>query len=682
MGKYEGVRTIDKIKLSVNELFSGVGMQRKGIENTGLFDVEVKCTSDIDINAIISYAALHCGLTKEMVDTYSDYPSREEMANNLSVRNIGFDFKTNKPYNWNKLIKSGNKLLNKVWLATKLGENLGDISKIERLPYADLWTVSFPCFTGDTLVLTGNRGYIPIKDITISDTVLSHDNNYHKVIRTMPTGSKEIWKINCMNADFIKCTANHKLYIRARHRVNTRIKGKAVNYRYFDSPIWKECKDLTNDDYLGYAINQNSIIPTWIDNDSNKVKISPLMNNESFWWIIGRYIADGTRRSSKTGNRIIVCCGKQKEHLHLIEKYCDDCGIHYTKAANDRSIINYHICSNELYEFVHQFGYKAHGKYIPSFVIDMPINLCKAFLDGYWSGDGCYTQGLYKATSVSRTLTYGIGQLVAKVYHRPFSIYFTKRNPTTIIEGRIVHQRDTYSISFKKQADIQDKAFYEDGYIWFPINSITNTHIIEPVYDITVDTAHSFTANGNIVHNCTDISVAGQLKGLSEGSNTRSSLLWQQIRLLRDSINRNESPKYIMFENVKSLVSKKFKPDFDKLLDTLSELGYNSYWEVLNAKFCGIPQNRERVFCISIRKDIDTGKMTFPKPFDNGLRLKDMLDDKVDEKFYINNARADKLIEELIENGTLPKACASRGRDTNNNKGGNGNNKSNFVTMM
>lgn len=89
------MRTIDKIKLSVNELFSGVGMQRKGIENTGLFDVEVKCTSDIDINAIISYAALHCGLTKEMIDTYSDYPSREEMANDLSVRNIGFELLRN-----------------------------------------------------------------------------------------------------------------------------------------------------------------------------------------------------------------------------------------------------------------------------------------------------------------------------------------------------------------------------------------------------------------------------------------------------------------------------------------------------------------------------------------------------------------------------------------------------------
>lgn len=76
-------------------------------------------------------------------------------------------------------------------------------------------------------------------------------------------------------------------------------------------------------------------------------------------------------------------------------------------------------------------------------------------------------------------------------------------------------------------------------------------------------------------------------------------------------------------------------------------MGYNSYWKVLNAKDYGIPQNRERVFIISIRKDIDDGKFKFPEPFDNGLRLKDMLEDKVDEKYYINNPKIDKLLNQL-----------------------------------
>lgn len=169
---------------------------------------------------------------------------------------------------------------------------------------------------------------------------------------------------------------------------------------------------------------------------------------------------------------------------------------------------------------------------------------------------------------------------------------------------------------------------------------------------------------------CQDISIAGRLKGLTEDSNTRSSLVWQQVRLLKKSIEQNKQPKYLMFENVKNLVGKKFKPDFDKLLSILDELGYNTYWQVINAKECGIPQNRERVFAISIRKDIDTRKFTFPKPFDNGLRLKDVLEDTVDEKYYIENDSSKKLIQELLDNGTIGDnavAVAQRGRYTDDN---------------
>lgn len=137
------------------------------------------------------------------------------------------------------------------------------------------------------------------------------------------------------------------------------------------------------------------------------------------------------------------------------------------------------------------------------------------------------------------------------------------------------------------------------------------------------------------------------MKGFSPDSGTRSSLLWENIRLLKRAKDDGIPPKYIMFENVKNLVSKKFMPDFNNLLDILNDLGYNSYWQVLNAKDCGIPQNRERVFVISIRKDIDNGTFTFPKPFDNGLRLKDMLEDEVDEKYYIENDNSTKLIEQI-----------------------------------
>lgn len=135
---------------------------------------------------------------------------------------------------------------------------------------------------------------------------------------------------------------------------------------------------------------------------------------------------------------------------------------------------------------------------------------------------------------------------------------------------------------------------------------------------------------------CQDISVAGKMKGLKPNSGTRSSLLWENIRLLKRAKDDGTLPKYLMFENVKNLVSKKFIDDFNNLLEVLDELGFNSYWKVLNAKDCGIPQNRERVFVISIRKDIDNGTYDFPKPFDTGIRLKDVLDKEIDEKYYLS----------------------------------------------
>jgi len=134
---------------------------------------------------------------------------------------------------------------------------------------------------------------------------------------------------------------------------------------------------------------------------------------------------------------------------------------------------------------------------------------------------------------------------------------------------------------------------------------------------------------------CTDISYAGKMKGFNIDSNTRSSLLWESIRLLNQAKIDNQLPKYLMFENVKALVSKKFINDFNDLLDILENIGYNIYWKILNGKDCGIPQSRERVFAVCIKKDIDTKLFTFPKPFDNGLRAEDLLEKEVDEKYYL-----------------------------------------------
>lgn len=277
--------SLTKVKLTANILFSGIGCQERGFENSGLFDIEVLNTSDINKESVLSYAAIHCGMTNETVEKYNDYPSREEMAQYLTDINLGYEPEKNKKFDWFKLAKKKSNDIEKYWLACKLTNNLGDISRIDELTYADFWTCSFPC---------------------------------------------------------------------------------------------------------------------------------------------------------------------------------------------------------------------------------------------------------------------------------------------------------------------------------------------------------------------TDISVAGKMKGLDPDSGTRSSLLWENIKLLKKAKDNNTLPKYIVVENVKNLVSKKFIEHFNNLISVFDDLGFNTYWSVLNGKDCGVPQNRERVFVIAIRKDIDNGTFDFPKPFDTGIRLKDVLEENVDEKYYLSEVATRK----------------------------------------
>lgn len=133
---------------------------------------------------------------------------------------------------------------------------------------------------------------------------------------------------------------------------------------------------------------------------------------------------------------------------------------------------------------------------------------------------------------------------------------------------------------------------------------------------------------------CQDISVAGRGAGIKEG--TRSGLLFEVERLLKTAAQDGTLPKYLLLENVKNLVGKRFKADFDSWLSFLSGLGYSNYWKVLNAKDYGIPQNRERVFCVSIRGE--HAPFFFPQKRELKLRLRDMLDAVVDERYYLKES--------------------------------------------
>lgn len=161
--------------------------------------------------------------------------------------------------------------------------------------------------------------------------------------------------------------------------------------------------------------------------------------------------------------------------------------------------------------------------------------------------------------------------------------------------------------------------------------------------DITkVDTDKLPTNVGLITYGfpCQDISLAGKQRGFEHnGEKTRSGLFFDALRIIEKT-----KPKVTIAENVKNLVSNKFSKEFEIVLNSLDEVGYNNYYKILNAKDYGIPQNRERVFIVSIRKDVDNGKFKFPQQIELKLRLKDMLEDDVEEKYYLNDVKINRIL--------------------------------------
>lgn len=315
----------------------------KGIDNTHLFNANMIATADLDKEVVVSYAAIHCGLTNEMIENYEDYPSKEEMVRQLTDKRLGYDFKKDIPYDWEKLSRKKDKTkgIEKYWLADHISHNLGDMMQIESLPHCDLLTYSTPC-----------------TDLSIA--------------------------------------------------------GK----------------------------------------------------QEGLKWT------------------------------------CHDCGCEYDPSELD------------------------------------------------------------------------------------------------------------------------------------------------------VDTRYTCPNCGS--HNI---------------KSTRSGLLYEVERLLVKAKENNTLPKYLLMENVDALVSKKYIDSFKDWLIRLDNLGYNSYYQTINAKNTGIPQNRNRIFCISIRKDIDTKFFEFPQPFDTGIRLKDLLetDSSVLEKYFLSDEVQKRLqitdpkFEKNVVGTTIGQNCTRLG---------------------
>lgn len=532
-------------------------------------------------------------------------------------------------------------------------KNLGDITKIDenKIEEFNMICGGSPCFVKGTKVLT-DIGYKNIEDLKAGDMVLTHKNRYMPIVNIGGECNKEIYSLRVQGFLKTKCTDYHPFYCKR----NKNSKPEKI-----------KLKDIKKGYYIGSHINNESI------NNFN-------LSNEDCW-ILGRYVADGHIRKEKRKGRVnsyyyqcILSIGDDKvdELKKIVKEH------HFSCYSHSESTCRVVFSSMDLVNFIinNNFGTSADSKKIPQFVLNLPVDKLQNFLDGYMSGDGCDINGKYQATTVSQELAMSLCLVIQKVYRVGCRIYFDERSATHEIQGRVVNQKDTYMIRFMKEAQKQ-AWFIEDDIVWYPVKEITNLHKQEDVYNIEVEEDHTYTANNMIVYNCQDFSVAGKQKGSvweckecghtynplmvhwserdkcpschSENlDKSRSSLLVEWLRVVRAN-----HPKFGIYENVKNIVGKQFKPTFDLFVKELEEYGYNVYWKVLNAKNYGIPQNRERVYVVLIQKELDNGLFNFPEPLNSRMSLKDMLEDEVEEKYYMNTEKAQKLIDTLISSGTI-----------------------------
>lgn len=533
----------------------------------------------------------------------------------MALRNIGANFEHYRAIEFDKYaMKSYNAIHGTNFETTDIRDIKGsDLGITETDKYCYIVTYSFPCVLAGTKVNTED-GYKNIEDVVCGDLVLTHNNKYRKVTKIMSRLSGHYNIIKGVGTYDLKLTDEHPVYVLRDGREQ-----------------WVKVKELLITDKLSFNVNQENVP---CDYDSNTL------------WLLGRYVADGYY-NKRTYNSInfSISFKKENEFVSHIPK-----SLHGRFKKFKKKCWDYRIADNEFKELCLQFNSGAKNKDIPKWVINLPHEQLQSFFDGYISGDGHvrdrngHTQIMF--TTVSERLALSLQQIVAKLYGRicSISVRSDSRKPT---------YNDTYNCQFGlyekylHQVKIREKIFTE-------IKSIERIETEVQVFNIEVSEDNSYTCNNVIVHNCQDLSVAGKGAGMEKGSGTRSGLLWEVERLLNEC---EVLPQVLLMENVPQVHGKKNMADFEKWIDFLKSKGYSNYWQDLNAKNYGIPQNRNRCFMVSLLGDYT---YEFPKPIPLTKTMKDFLEDEVDEKYYINSEKALKLIETLQESGTISRAEQSR----------------------
>ena len=526
---------------------------------------------------------------------------------------FNFEVETDNSYTINNIIVHNCQDLslagNRKGMSRESGTRSGLLWEVERLLKECNEKGNLPqilCIAENSMIYT-KEGYKPIEDITTNDYVLTDNGTFQKVLFVKDNGIRECFQVNATGTIPFECTSNHKVLV--AHQIKNPKRKNRFLVGEITEPEWIEVKDLKKNDRLCMPINQKEIIPEWsgISSDTlrtvgrkkSRNELSEKIKTPEFRYIVGRYIGDGwiVDYNKKNGDSVIIC--DKKDGLVDLETKVSK--VFKCHGYLDTSACKVQICNGEFVEFLKQFGRGSKGKRLTNIILDLPHDLLESFLMGYIDSDGTYDKrdNRYSISTANKNIALELSQCITKLYGvRPTIVYIKPSKSYLKENGQCINSSGVYQVSFKVSQKNKIISFEKECKIWFPfrgIKSVGNKH----VYDIGVENVHSFTVNNVVVHNC--------------------------------------------MENVPQVIGKGNKEDFDEWYNFLSSLGYSSKYKILNSKDFGIPQNRQRCYMVSILGDYE---YEFPSGFPLKLRLKDLLEENVDEKYYLS----EKMIESFTYN--------------------------------
>ena len=482
---------------------------------------------------------------------------------------------------------------------------LGDILDIEpsSIPQYDILCAGFPCFIEGTKVLT-QCGYKNIEDVQLNDNLLTHTGNFQNILnlqRKIYNG--ELYNIKIKyHPTVITCTEEHPFYVREKKCF---IKNNKV-LNTFDKPQWKKANELTKNDYIGMVVNTNNLIPEFtIDKRINQHKTEKIMfklDRKEYWFMMGYFVGDGwieetVKKDGRCMHKIRFAINNKDEKevfdmindvIPITDKRCDS---GFNKKCKKFGCSDY-----TWYTILKMFGKYAHGKLIPEWVQDAPVEFVQEFINGYMKADGCITgKDVHSITTVSHNLAYGTQRLYLKLGHI-FSVIKCKRPIDTIIEGRTVQQRDTYRVTGVLMKKRKFTSFIEDNYVWYaPCDISTKKTTNTLVYNFEVENDNSYVVENTIVHNCQPFSQCGKQKGFDD---TRGTLFFNIMKFVRF-----HTPKVLILENVQGLLNHDNGNTFIRIKEEIEEANYTITYKVVKCSDYGLPQMRKRLIIVGVRND-------------------------------------------------------------------------------